>query len=145
MAKVNKEVRVEAYGDVLEGEVEQLNLPAVIKTQPIRVSKYAADVKNLKQINVPMFKLNHGDLVALEFTGETFLRQLDKKTKEPAKLYRAVDMDTGEIVDFIGPTIFNNVVEAEYGGDVAGRRLLLRGEKREGKAYLSVYVSEILS
>ncbi len=137
--KQRDEVIEESPADeVIQGDVA----PRKRQQQPARTSKYAAS-EGLKAITVPMTKLNAGDVVAFEFTGETSTRVINKVSKEPATLLRAIDLDTGEVVDVIAGKVMLSSIEEAYPEGVAGKRLLLKASQTPGKNYMSVFISEL--
>lgn len=123
--------------------------------KPAAKSKFAGSGK---RVTVPMCKLNAGDVIAFHFTGEVISQFIgkpvsdgkfkDEKTgltydKDKATLYRATNMDTGEMVDLIGGKVFQSTITRLYGGDIAGKKLVLYATKRTGKGYLDVAVEEL--
>ena len=111
------------------------------KTRPVRVSKYQG--KTVRKLNVPMMKLNAGDCVAVQFTGEITQKKIGKGDKPPATVYRAVDLDTGEMVDIIMPTVALSTVEQFFPDGVKGKKLLLEVSQRADKNYKDVIISEL--
>jgi hypothetical protein len=112
------------------------------KPHPAKKSKYAGKGR---PVTVPLMKLNVGDEVALEFTGEVRQQQIGKG-KEPATVLRATDMDSGEVVDVIAPMVLISTLDREYPDDkggVKGRKLLLKISRRPDKKYNDVIVSEL--
>jgi hypothetical protein len=118
--------------------------------------KTAPAYKVKRAITVPLVKLNPGEPIAVKFTGEPVRHiQLDHKPdkdgklKEEARVLRAVNLETGELVDVIASTVLISQLEREYGNiedklkDVA---LLIENKgKRTGKAYndISIYELEV--
>lgn len=99
-----------------------------------------------RRINVPLMKLSPGDSIALEFTGEQKSQKIGDKSKEPATIYRAINLDTGEVCDVIMSTVALSTLEREFGpgaSPLKGKKLLLEVSKREDKRYNDVLVSEL--
>lgn len=114
--------------------------------------------KATRVLNVPLMKLNAGDAVALQFTGERKTMFLGKPNsegkftdpvtgkkydKDAAIIFRAVNMDSGEMVDVIAPSVLVSTIEREYKNDVKDKKLLLECSQRVGKNYFDVMVSEL--
>jgi len=113
------------------------------KDRPAKVSKYSGKGR---AVTVPLMKLNVGDEVALEFTGEVRKQKIGTGDKEPATVLRATDLDTDELVDVIASTVLISTLDREYPDDkggIAGKKLLLKISQREGKKYRDVMVSEL--
>lgn len=111
------------------------------KQRPARVSKFAGKGK---PVTVPLMKLNAGDVLAMEFTGEVRKQRIGKdEKKEPATVLRATDMDTGELVDVIAPTVLLSTLDREYPDGIKGRKLVLSVSQRPDKKYHDVMVSEL--
>ncbi len=111
------------------------------KAKPAKRSAYAGKGK---RVTVPMMKLNAGDVVALEFTGETRQQRIGKDDKPPATLYRVIDLDTGEVADLIGTKVLASTLDREYPGDaLKGKKLVIECSQREDKKYLDVLISEL--
>lgn len=110
-------------------------------------------------LSVPLVKFNPGDSYAFTINNVMRMVMPGGKTKIPATILRATDLDTGEISDFISTQVLNSTLEREYGATVIkdelavgvvpdgspwiGKSILISCSKRPGKRYFDVRVQEI--
>lgn len=132
--------------------------PANTNKRAIQKTKF----KRGKAITVPMRKLNNGDEIAVEFTGEFSTMELEAGGKKSAAtIARTVNLDTGVVEDLIVGTVLHSTLgklikkeihqptseeaKSKFQWDVPelkGRKLILESIKREDKNYYDVFVYE---
>jgi hypothetical protein len=112
------------------------------------------EFKIKRAITVPLAKLNPEEPINVQFTGDgPRMVQIDSKPdkdgtmKAPATCLRAINLDTGELIDLIASTVLISQLEREFGNiaeGIKGKALFIESRgKRAGKNYNDVYIAEL--
>lgn len=111
-------------------------------------------------LSIPMVKMNAGDSYNLEIEGVRTQMLPGGNAKTQAVLLRSINLDTGEQMDLIAPSVLCSTLERAYGSlpefdDKSkeptifestawdGKKIEVEASKREGKRYMDVNVWEI--
>lgn len=110
--------------------------------------------KVTRKITVPLMKLILNEPVPILFVGDEPREvQIDSKpdkdgaVKKPATVIRCTNLDTGELVDLIAPSVLISQLTKEYGGigeQLKNKAVLVESTgKRQGKSYNDIKLDEI--
>jgi len=153
MSKKNENIN-----NVAPGSADQA--PGYSKDRPNKRPTQKTKFRRGRAITVPMRKLNNGDEVAVEFTGDFSTMMLEAGGKKSAAtIARIINMDTGAEEDLIVGTVLHSTLgklikreihhptekEAESKhqwtvSELAGKKLILESLKRDDKNYYDVFV-----